>query len=59
LASASLLMTLLISSPISFVPLSAAMSAKPPPGGTTMSGYGSSMSAYLSETYFMNSSVRT
>ena len=51
-------MTLLIPSPISLVPFSATMSAKLPPGGTLMSAK-SSLSAYLSETYFMKSSVRT
>ena len=37
MASASALMTLLIPSPISLVPLSATMSAKLPPGGTVIS----------------------
>ena len=50
-------MILLIRSPISLPPLQAAMSAKPPPGGASMSAPGSA--AYLSETYFMNSRVGT
>ena len=58
MASASRPMILLIPSPISLVPLRATMSAKLPRGGTAMSAK-SSLPAYLSETYFMKSSVRT
>ena len=50
-------MILLILSPISLSPLSFTMSAKPPRWGTSMSASG--FPAYLSETYFMNSRVRT
>ncbi len=35
------------------------MSANPPPDGTLISENSSSAPAYLSDTYFMNSSVRT
>ena len=48
-------MILLILSPISLSPLSATMSAKPPPLGTSMHAR-SGLPAYLSETYFTNSS---
>jgi len=49
-------MILLIFSPISLSPFSFTMSAKLPPFGTSITA--SSLPAYLSETYFMNSSVR-
>ena len=57
LASASRPMILLILSPISLSPFSFAISAKPPPWGTSMSASG--LPACLSETYFMNNRVRT
>ena len=57
LASASLPMILLILSPISLSPLSATMSAKLPPAGTSIRA--SFWPAYLSETYLTNSRTRT
>ena len=57
LASANLRIMTLIRSPMSLAPFSAAISAKPPPAGTSMSA--SRRPACRSETYFMNSSVRT
>ncbi|MNF96725.1 hypothetical protein D3C84_795210 [compost metagenome] len=57
LASARRAMIWLILSPISLSPLSATMSAKLPPAGTSISELGSA--AYLSDTYFTNSSTRT
>ena len=57
MALANAAMMVLICSPMSFLPFSAAMSAKPPPAGTSMSASG--RPACRSETYFMKSSVRT
>ena len=57
LAAASLAMILLILSPISLSPFSATMSAKLAPFGTSISE--PLAPAALSDTYFMNSSVRT
>ncbi len=48
---------LLIWSPMSGLPLSATMSAKPAPGGMVIGAKG--WPAYLSLTYLMNSSTRT